>query len=125
MSPANVLLVEDDLDIRELIHVTLRRAGVALHPVGSGEAAVAHLDLHPVDLVILDIVLPGMDGWGVLRAIRSVPERTQLPVLVVSVLDASDRLTDPHLAHLPKPFRPSELARLVEHLLSPPTEGPP
>ena len=125
MSPANVLLVEDDLDISELITETLRRADLVVHAVGSGEAAVAHVDAHPVDLVILDIVLPGMDGWDVLHAIRDRPALGELPVLVVSVLDSSDRHVEPHVAYLPKPFRPAELARLVQHLLVDPTEGLP
>lgn len=125
MNAATVLLVEDDRDIRDLIDETLRRADITIHGVVSGEAALAHLEVHPVDLVILDIVLPGMDGWELLGAIREQPELAEIPVLVVSVLDTGARTPAPNVSYLAKPFRPAELTRVVQHLLDRPAEGHP
>ena len=125
MSARTVLLVEDDADIRDLIEQTLRRSSVEFHTVANGEDALAHLRSGPVDLLILDIGLPGIDGWEVLQIVRDTPALADLPTLVVSVLDPDDRRPQPNVTYLAKPFRPAALARVVGELLPREPEGSP
>ena len=125
MSARTVLLVEDDADIRDLIEQTLRRSSVELHTVANGEDALSHLRSGPVDLLILDIGLPGIDGWEVLQIVRDTPALAELPTLVVSVLDPDDRRPQTNVTYLAKPFRPAELARVVGELLPREPEGSP
>jgi len=88
-----ILVVEDDVDLSSLIELELNAAGheVALAP--TGEAALAAIDTSRVDLVLLDLVLPGINGRDVLSAIRARRGRNDLPVIVVSGLDASQTIT--------------------------------
>lgn len=113
----SLLLVEDEPYIRELISHTLRGAGHRVHEAVDGPSALRLLESERVDLVVLDIRLPGMDGWEVCRQIRA---RRELPVLFLSALDSEDavvrglRLGDDYLT---KPFSPAILAARVQALL--------
>jgi len=113
-----ILIVEDDISIANLQKDYLELEGFRVDIVDNGNAALKFLERESVDLVILDIMLPGMDGFGVLRTIR---EDEAIPVLLVSAreeelykikgldLGADDYIT--------KPFSPAELvARVKAHL---------
>jgi len=113
-----ILIVEDDISIANLQKDYLELEGFRVHILDNGHKALKFLEHETVDLVILDIMLPGMDGFGVLRTIR---EEEAIPVLLVSAreeelykikgldLGADDYIT--------KPFSPAELvARVKAHL---------
>ncbi len=82
MSHANILVVDDERGIREQLEGILRDEGFSVSSVGSGEDALAALSRELFDLVLLDILLPGMDGIEVLRQARAAGHRT--PVVVIS-----------------------------------------
>lgn len=77
----DILLVEDNEELAELIKDFLMRDGFTVWKVGSGEAALAYLKEHPVKLLVLDIMLPEMDGFAVCKAVR---ENGNIPVLIMS-----------------------------------------
>lgn len=117
---STVLVVDDDPDIRLLLRLELSAEGHQIVEAGDGEAALAALEEEPVDLVVLDLMMPVLDGWEVLRALDpgSAP-----PVVVITAL-ASDG--DRHVAELlelgaldviAKPFDPGWLVRLANAVL--------
>src|SRR3954452_21483214 len=105
-----VLLVEDEPSVGELVRAYLSRDGYRVVWVRSGEEALTELDRHPVRMVLLDIGLPGKDGFDVCREIRS---RSQVPILMLTPRDE-----EPHRVvglevgaddYLTKPFSPRDL----------------
>src|SRR4051812_34307132 len=105
-----VLLVEDEPSVGELVRGYLGRDGYRVLWVRNGEEGLAELERHPVRIVILDIGLPGMDGFEVCRAIRS---RSQVPILMLTARDEEpDRVVGLEVGaddYLTKPFSPREL----------------
>jgi DNA-binding response OmpR family regulator len=113
-----VLLVEDEQSIGRLVHAYLERAGHRVVWVRSGEEALAELDRHAVGIVVLDIGLPGMDGFDVCRRIRA---RSTVPIVMLTARDEeADRVTGLELGaddYVPKPFSPRELAARIKAVL--------
>ena len=105
-----VLLVEDEPSVGELVRGYLQRDGYRVVWVRSGEDALVELDRHPVRMVILDIGLPGMDGFDVCRTMRM---RSQVPILMLTARDEEpDRVVGLEVGaddYLTKPFSPREL----------------
>jgi DNA-binding response OmpR family regulator len=82
-APANVLVVEDDDEIRKMLQVLLDRAGYNPILAVSGEAALAHLDHEDADLILLDLRLPGMSGYDVCQRIRE-SDASNVPILMIT-----------------------------------------
>jgi two-component system, OmpR family, response regulator len=105
-----ILLVEDEPSVGELVRGYLARDGYRVVWVRSGEEALAELDRHPVRMVLLDIGLPGRDGFEICRDIRS---RSQIPILMLTARDEElDRVVGLEFGaddYLTKPFSPREL----------------
>jgi DNA-binding response OmpR family regulator len=105
-----ILLVEDEPSVGELVRGYLGRNGYRVIWVRSGEDALAELDRHPVRMVILDIGLPGIDGFDVCRRMRT---RSQVPILMLTARDEEpDRVVGLEVGaddYLTKPFSPREL----------------
>ena len=123
---ARILVVEDEPRLADILRRYLERDGHVVTVVGDGRAAITAFDAAPVDLVVLDLMLPGIGGEAVLAAIR---ERGDTPVLIASARRSdTDRITglrqgaDDYLA---KPFNPNELTARVAAILrrSRPAEG--
>jgi DNA-binding response OmpR family regulator len=114
-----VLVVEDDRDIREVLRRYLERAGHAVLSTGSGAEALRLLGSGPVDLLLLDLGLPDVDGIDVLRFAR---EDGQVPVLVLTARNAvDDRIRGLSLGaddYVTKPFSPTEVVLRVNAVLS-------
>ena len=84
MAKATILVIEDDDDIRELLAFTLDKEGWTLVFAASGEEGLQRLSAANPDCVVLDIMLPGINGLDVLRKIRSEPGRSRLPVVMTT-----------------------------------------
>jgi DNA-binding response OmpR family regulator len=118
---ARILVVEDHADIAELITHYLQKAGHAPEVITSGTAVVPRLIDAPADLVLLDLMLPGMDGLLVCQAIRQEPKTAATPVVMLTARgEETDRVRGLELGaddYVTKPFSPKELvARVTAHL---------
>ncbi|HVY95360.1 MAG TPA: response regulator transcription factor [Solirubrobacterales bacterium] len=116
--PGAVLVVEDEQAIADLVRAYLRKEGFEVVWARSGEQALEELGRHPVRLVVLDIGLPGIDGFEVCRRLRA---RTAVPVLVLSARDDEvDRVAGLEAGaddYVVKPFSPRELVARVKAIL--------
>jgi DNA-binding response OmpR family regulator len=114
----HVLVVEDELSIAELVRAYLERDGYAVVWASSGEQALAEIGRHPVRLVVLDIGLPGIDGFEVCRRLRA---RTAVPIVILSAReDEVDRVAGLEAGaddYVVKPFSPRELVARVKAVL--------
>jgi DNA-binding response OmpR family regulator len=121
-----VLLVEDEPSVGELVRGYLMRDGYRVVWVRSGEDALVELDRHRVRIVILDIGLPGKDGFDVCRDMRT---RSNVPILMLTARDEEpDRIVGLEVGaddYLTKPFSPRELVARMKAILrrSEPQEG--
>ncbi|MBM3522453.1 MAG: response regulator transcription factor [Alphaproteobacteria bacterium] len=115
----SVLLVEDDDAIADTVRLHLEEAGFRLHREADGRAAIAAIDGRRWDLVLLDIMLPGTDGWEVCRHLRA--RHAEVPVIMVSARSAeTHRVLGLELGaddYLAKPFSMLELVARVRALL--------
>jgi two-component system OmpR family response regulator len=112
-----VLVVEDDPDVRDLLSRRLVQLGYRVLAAATGEEAVEMATASPPSLVVLDIRLPGIDGWEVLRRLRLEPTTAGAAVLVVSVLDPHD--DQPAVdGYVTKPFRIARIDELVAGILA-------
>jgi len=114
---SRISIVEDDRDIAELIRLSLQKAGHTTEVLSSGDGVVARLKKDPPDLVVLDLMLPGVDGFDICRALRSDAATASTPIIVVSArADESDRIRGLELGaddYVTKPFSPKELVARV------------
>jgi len=122
MSTARLLMIEDDARLAGMVGEYLRQSGYVLTHAGDGESGLAMLQDAPVDLVILDLMLPGIDGLEVCRRIRALPgEDARVPVLMLTAKgDPMDRIIGLELGaddYLPKPFEPRELLARIRAVL--------
>ena len=85
--PARVLIVDDERYNRQLLVAMLSSEGYVLPTAASGEEALAMVVLEPPDLILLDIMMPGMDGYQLVAKIKSRPETKHIPVIMVTALD--------------------------------------
>lgn len=112
-----ILLIEDNDDIRELSYLLLERAGYTVFTAADGEMGLRLLAEKDIDLLLLDIMLPGMDGWEVCRRLRADPRSADLPVLIFTVRSEMIEPDSPEYAltdgMVPKPFYRDELLDAV------------
>jgi len=127
VDPRRILVVDDQPDILELTALVLSEAGYDVARACSGIEALDHLASFPCDLVLLDINMPGMDGWETLRLIRADEDLTGLPVVMFSVKnELRDRvfgMQEGALDYITKPFEVDQLLFRVRRALSTPRGG--
>jgi two-component system phosphate regulon response regulator PhoB len=126
MTKESVLIVEDDEDILQLLDYNFRSAGFEVATAGDGLDALAKIRRQRPDLVLLDIMLPGADGFEVCKNIKRDPKTAQVPVIMLTARgEEVDRIVGLELGaddYVVKPFSPRELilrARAVLKRLSP------
>jgi DNA-binding response OmpR family regulator len=121
MDKKKILIVEDEKDIARLIQYNLDKAGYTCEVASSGEAALSALSKHHVDLVILDVMLPGVDGLEVCRRIKKSDQLKDIPVLFLTAKgEEVDRVVGLELGaddYVVKPFSPRELGLRVKAIL--------
>lgn len=117
---AKLLIVDDDLHIRELIHVILSKEGFEIIESTDGEAALSILEKEKVDLIILDIMMPKMDGWTFCQEVRSYYSDT-LPILMLTAKgETAQKVRGFDIGaddYLVKPFEVAELVARIKVLL--------
>ncbi|MBD2870249.1 response regulator transcription factor [Paenibacillus arenilitoris] len=113
-----VLVVDDDPHIRELVRVILQKEGLIVQEAEDGAAALALMEASPADMVILDIMMPNMDGWELCRELR---RSYDIPLLMLTAKgEMGDKVRGFNLGtddYLVKPFDPAELTVRVRALM--------
>lgn len=113
-----ILVVEDEPKIREIVRAYLRRDGFSVEEAGDGEEALRKARETNPKLVILDLMLPGVDGWEVCRQIRKTSD---VPIIMLTARgEEADRVAGLELGaddYVPKPFSPRELVARVKAVL--------
>ena len=121
-APARILIVDDGCDNRELLQVILGWEGFVVRTAASGEEALVDLAAEPADLVLLDVMMPGLDGYEVVARIRSNPATKDIRVVMLSALtDSAARARALNAGAdgvLPKPVDRIELVARVKGLLA-------
>jgi len=115
MKPIKVLVVDDERDFLESLVRRLRRRELEAEGAGSGEAALEYLAAHPVDVVVLDIKMPGMDGLQALRPIKARPPTVEVILLTghASVDAGMEGITRGAFEYLIKPIRLDDLMERI------------
>lgn len=113
-----VVLIEDEQSIGALVRAYLERDGFHVVWVRTGEAGLAELGRHPVRLIVLDVGLPGIDGFEVCRRVRA---RSSVPIVMLTARDEeADRVAGLEVGaddYVPKPFSPRELMARIKAIL--------
>ena len=116
-----ILVVDDDTTMVKLINVNLKLNNYAVIEAVSGEQALDIVSKEPLDLVVLDIMMPGVDGWEVLSRIRLDPDTQELPVILVTAkTQDSDVIRGWELGadeYVIKPFNPLLLVEVIRMVL--------
>jgi len=116
-----ILVVDDDAKIVRLVRTYLERDGFSVVTAADGPAALEAIERHRPALVVLDLMLPELDGRAVIRAVRRDDEAAATPILIISArgstLDRITGLEDGADDYLPKPFSPAELVLRVKSIL--------
>ena len=125
---SKILVVEDDPDIANLIRHYLEKSGHTVQNLTTGAGVLTRLRADPADLVILDLMLPEIDGLAICQAMRNDPALARIPVIMVTARgDEADRVAGFELGtddYVTKPFSPKELSARVTALLRRSTGSP-
>ncbi|HEX2949709.1 MAG TPA: response regulator [Armatimonadota bacterium] len=118
-----ILVVDDEQDIRQLVALIMEAAGYEVVQAANGMEGLRALEEKTYDLVILDIMMPEMDGWEVCRHIKNQSQTKDIPVLILTVRSQPlDKVIGMEVVHandyLTKPFERRELLDAVERLIT-------
>lgn len=115
-----ILVVDDDADIRMVLRTNLEEEGFEVREAEGGAAAIESIKDDPPDLVILDVMMPEVDGYDVLGDIRSKPEFEELPVVLLTARrqesDVWEGWSSGADYYMTKPFKMNELVRFVRYV---------
>jgi two-component system, OmpR family, alkaline phosphatase synthesis response regulator PhoP len=131
MSKANILVVDDEADILELLRYNLSREGHQVTIAASGEQALKLVKQNPPDAIILDLMLPGVDGLDLCRTLKSNVETVNIPIIMLTAKDTeADVVTGLELGaddYITKPFSPrvvlARLKAVLRRVSAPETAG--
>lgn len=122
-----ILCIDDDQEMLELFRLILSRRGFDVIGARGGKQALELLKSKYPDVILLDLMMPEMDGWEVFQRIKTNPTIQHIPVIFVTAkAESVDKVMGLHIAnaadYIPKPFSPQELYERIEKVLqSPPT----
>jgi two-component system cell cycle response regulator DivK len=118
----HVLVVEDDPDGQEVVGLMLRHHRISSEMVFNAEDALVLLAQNQYNLAILDLSLPGMDGWKLLETIQHNPHTAHIPCVAITAFHSADvavkAIQAGFLAYFPKPLEATSFVRELEHLVS-------
>lgn len=121
--PVRVVCIEDETEMIDLVRLILSRKGFEVTGAVGGQQGLSLIDEMQPDLILLDLMMPDMDGWEVYQRIKANPDMSQIPVIVVTAKAQSiDKMLGLHIAkvddYITKPFGPAELLESVERVLT-------
>ncbi len=117
-----VIVIEDDPEMIELVKLILTKDGFDVIGVDNGRDGLTRIGEVLPDVVLLDLMMPGMDGWEVYQAVKANETTKHIPVIIITAKAQSiDRVLGLHIAkvddYITKPFSPSELVNSVRKVL--------
>ena len=119
--PARILIVDDEPDIRLVLEARLQTAGFTVETADDGLQALSHIRANPPDLVVLDLMLPGIDGFSVCAMVKRDQRFNRMPIIMLTARSQpNDRSTGEAMgadAYMTKPFRADELLAKIRELL--------
>jgi DNA-binding response OmpR family regulator len=126
----SIVCIEDEPEMIELVKIILNRKGYSVHGADGGETGLALIRKVKPDLVLLDLMMPDMDGWEVYQQMRADPEIRDIPVIIVTAKAQNiDKILGLHIAkvndYITKPFGPSELLQSIQTVLGYPEKPQP
>lgn len=119
--PALILIVDDELDNRELLQIVLKWEGFVTRTASGGEEALLSATAEPPDLILVDLMMPGIDGYQLTASLKQNPKTKAIPVIMLSAMnDSATRaraLSTGADAYISKPIDRSELCDQVRSIL--------
>lgn len=117
-----IVCIEDEPEMIDLIKLILERKGFEVIGAGGGKAGLESIRKEKPDVILLDLMMPDMDGWEVYQQIKADKEIRDIPVIVVTAKAQSiDKVLGLHIAkvddYIPKPFSPQELLDSIQQVL--------
>lgn len=120
-STASLLVVDDNQDIRETLADLLTEVGYRVHTAADGQEALERLQETVPDVLLLDLQMPRLEGWDVLRIVSAEPRWSRLPVIVISGVADGQQPANPQVcAWLVKPLRLDQLFQALRLILASP-----
>ena len=122
MSKKQILIVEDQEELRQLECLLLGSRGYMVEGVADGKAALDYLESRKPDLVLLDVMLPGIDGFEVCRQIRSSEETKHIPVIMITARNSREDMVKGEQVganmYMTKPFKSQKIIESIRTLLA-------
>jgi len=122
--PATIMIIEDDEELSDILHYNLTRAGYNAVQTWDGKVAMSALEQEPPDLVLLDIMLPGANGWEVCRFMSESPRLKGVPIVIFTAKSAREDFDQARQFNLAgfftKPYATADVLRHVEKVLNTP-----
>lgn len=126
--PKSILLVDDDPAIRKILSQSLEMEGFLIHQASNGEEALEAIQSNLPDLMILDVMMPRMNGFEVLKSVRASPKTVDLPVVMLTARSSQEDVWEGWREgvdyYMTKPFDIDELLRFVERIFDDAEQGP-
>ena len=116
-----ILIVDDEEDVLDLLQLVFETSGFVVRRASTGKSAVSSAWEQPPDVVLLDVMMPEMDGWQVLRTLKGDEQTRNVPVVMLSARaerrDKMIGLQEGAEGYIAKPFSPAEVVREVQSFL--------
>ena len=122
-NPMTVIYIEDDLEMIDLVVMILERRGFVVKGAHGGRQGLDMVFAEPPDLILLDLMMPDIEGWEVFQQIKANETTSNIPVIVITArAQPIDRVLGIHVAkveeYICKPFRPQELLDSIDRVMS-------
>ncbi|MHB0922843.1 MAG: response regulator transcription factor [Bellilinea sp.] len=122
--PRNIVYIEDDQEMIDLVSMILSRRGFEVKGVQGGLAGLDYINTQGPDLILLDLMMPDVDGWDIFQQMKSNEDTKDIPVIIVTAkAQAIDKVLGLQIAkandYICKPFRPQELLDSIDKVLGP------
>jgi two-component system response regulator VicR len=118
-----IVYIEDDLEMIDLVTMILSRRGYQIQGAHGGRQGLDLVQREPPDLILLDLMMPDLDGWELYQQLKANEKTRDIPVIIVTAkAQAIDRVLGLHIAkvddYISKPFRPQELVDSIDRIFS-------
>jgi two-component system response regulator VicR len=118
-----IVYIEDDTEMIDLVTLILNRRGYLVKGANGGRQGLDLVQKEPPDLILLDLMMPDLDGWDLYQQLKANEATKDIPVIIITAkAQAIDRVLGLHIAkvedYISKPFRPQELIESIEKVLT-------